>query len=199
MTFAPGDTAKTISVPIIDDNVEDGGETFTVTLSNPANATLGNRTATGTIHNNDDGLETPEDALTARFVNMPSEHAGPNERFTSELTFSEETPMSYKTLRDHSFSITGGHVRKAKRRQQGSNIGWQMPPRGSWTTASSNCACGKCPTFSRRSFVPMEISRTKPKHDSHLAAHAAGRTGHTELELRAARRFERADLELVKS
>ena len=54
VTFAPGDTAKTISVPIIDDRVEDGGETFTVTLSNPTNATLGNRTATGTIHNNDD-------------------------------------------------------------------------------------------------------------------------------------------------
>ena len=126
VTFAPGDTAKTIAVPIIDDDVEDGGETFTVTLSNPTNATLRNRTATGTIHNNDDGLETPEDALTARFVNMPSEHAGPNERFTSELTFSEETPTSYKTLRDHPFSITGGHVRKAKRRQQGSNIGWQI-------------------------------------------------------------------------
>ena len=71
--------------------------------------------------------ETEEPAaLTASFVSMPSEHAGPGERFTFELTFSEETPTSYKTLRDHSFSITGGHVRKAKRRQQGSNIGWQI-------------------------------------------------------------------------
>ena len=71
--------------------------------------------------------ETEEPAaLTASFVSTPSEHAGPGERFTFELTFSEETPTSYKTLRDHSFSITGGHVRKAKRRQQGSNIGWQI-------------------------------------------------------------------------
>ena len=50
VTFAPGDTAKTISVPIVDDDVEDSGETFSVTLSNPTNATLGNHTATGTIH-----------------------------------------------------------------------------------------------------------------------------------------------------
>ena len=81
VTFAPGDTAKTIAVPIVDDDVEDGGETFSVTLSNPTNATLGNHTATGTIHNNDDndddGSETPGDALTASFEGVPEAHGGP--------------------------------------------------------------------------------------------------------------------------
>ena len=126
VTFAPGDTAKTIAVPIIDDDVEDGGETFSVTLSNPAGATLGNRTATGTIHNNDDGSETPGDALTARFVDMPGEHAGPGEPFTFELAFSENPELSYKTLRDRSFTVTGGEVRKAKRKTQGSNQHWTI-------------------------------------------------------------------------
>ena len=126
VTFAPGDTAKTISVPIIDDNIEDTGETFSVTLSNPTNATLGNRTATGTIHNNDDGPETPGDALTARFVNMPGEHGGPGERFTFELKFSEEPSLSYKTLRDDAFTVSGGYVRKARRLERPSNIRWEI-------------------------------------------------------------------------
>ena len=126
VTFAPGDTAKTISVPIVDDDIEDSGETFTVTLSNPTNATLGNRTAAGTIHNNDNGPETPGDALTARFVDMPGEHAGPGERFTFELTFSKNPDLSYKTLRDQSFTVNAGTVRNARRLEKPSNIRWEI-------------------------------------------------------------------------
>ena len=117
VTFAPGDTAKTISVPIIDDRVEDGGETFTVTLSNPTNATLGNRTATGTIHNNDDDderVEVPQDALTARFENVPAGHGGES-AFSFRLVFSEEVGVSYVTLRDESFTVSAGDVTGARR------------------------------------------------------------------------------------
>jgi hypothetical protein len=39
-TFAPGETRKTILVPIIDDNTEDSGETLYVVLSNPTGATI---------------------------------------------------------------------------------------------------------------------------------------------------------------
>ena len=117
VTFAPGDTAKTISVPIVDDDVEDGGETFSVTLSNPTNATLGNHTATGTIHNNDDdGSETPGDALTASFEGVPEAHGGPgSEAFTFRVRFNLEPRVSYAVLRDESFVVTGGEVRKARR------------------------------------------------------------------------------------
>jgi len=41
LTFAPGVTTQTIDVPIIDDASLEPGETFTVTLSSPVNATLG--------------------------------------------------------------------------------------------------------------------------------------------------------------
>ena len=51
LTFQTGDTQKTISVPIIDDLVEDDGETLTLTLSNASGATLADGEATGTIHN----------------------------------------------------------------------------------------------------------------------------------------------------
>ena len=53
LTFAPGDTAETISVPLTDDTLVEGDETFQVTLSAPQQATLADATATGTITDND--------------------------------------------------------------------------------------------------------------------------------------------------
>jgi alpha-tubulin suppressor-like RCC1 family protein len=41
LTFAPGDTSKTISMPVIDDSIYEGSETVEITLSNATNATLG--------------------------------------------------------------------------------------------------------------------------------------------------------------
>ena len=61
--------------------------------------------------------------LTARFEDMPESHDG-EKAFTFGLTFSEEFPISYKTLRDHAFDVTGGAVRKARRKQRGSNLRW---------------------------------------------------------------------------
>ena len=53
LTFAPGETEKTVSVAIIDDTVEDSGETFTLVLSDPSGGSLGDTEATGTIFNTD--------------------------------------------------------------------------------------------------------------------------------------------------
>jgi uncharacterized delta-60 repeat protein len=41
LRFAAGETSKTISIPIVDDNISDGSENFTITLSNPTAASLG--------------------------------------------------------------------------------------------------------------------------------------------------------------
>ena len=41
LTFAPGEREKTVRVPILDDAVDEGRETFTLTLSNPDGARLG--------------------------------------------------------------------------------------------------------------------------------------------------------------
>ena len=53
LSFAAGETSKTITVNIADDTLFESSEDFTITLSNPTNATLGTATGTGTIVDND--------------------------------------------------------------------------------------------------------------------------------------------------
>lgn len=56
VTFAPGETLKTIAFVVHDNNQQEGGKTFTVTLSNPENAVLANTTVSVLII--DDDLST---------------------------------------------------------------------------------------------------------------------------------------------
>ena len=53
LRFAPGETAKTVSVTVLDDAHDEGEETMTLTLSNPSGAYLADAEATGTIENTD--------------------------------------------------------------------------------------------------------------------------------------------------
>ena len=54
LSFAAGETSKTISIPIIDDVYAEGTENFTITLTNATAATLGSQTtATLTINDNE--------------------------------------------------------------------------------------------------------------------------------------------------
>ncbi|NIM58861.1 MAG: hypothetical protein GTO16_07965, partial [Candidatus Aminicenantes bacterium] len=53
LTFNPGETANTVSIPIIDDLIYEGDEAFYLNLSNPANATIIDGQGIGTILNDD--------------------------------------------------------------------------------------------------------------------------------------------------
>ena len=66
--------------------------------------------------------------VTARFENVPRSHDGSSD-FRFELHFSEEFPIGFRTLRDDAFEVSGGTVRKAKRKQKGASIGWRITVR----------------------------------------------------------------------
>ena len=53
LTFAAGETSKTVSVPVLDDVHDEGAETLTLTLFNARGAVIADASATGTISNSD--------------------------------------------------------------------------------------------------------------------------------------------------
>ena len=53
LRFAPGETAKTVRVPVLDDVVDEGEETFMLRLSAASGAVIADGEATGTIVNSD--------------------------------------------------------------------------------------------------------------------------------------------------
>ena len=85
--------------------------------------------------------------LTVSFSNVPAGHSGSGE-FTFDLTFSENFPLSYRTLRDHAFTEDdNGPVTKAQRKAQGSNQTWTITiePKGNGAItitlpATTDCA-----------------------------------------------------------
>src|SRR3954471_1346860 len=55
VSFAPGTTTQTISVPIVADNANEGDETFGVVISAPQDVTIATPQAVATIRNDDQG------------------------------------------------------------------------------------------------------------------------------------------------
>ena len=66
-------------------------------------------------------------AFSVEFLDTPSYHRGQT-AFTFELRFSE-TPVSnfsYKALRDHAFTVTGGEVTNTRRLDPPGNVRWEI-------------------------------------------------------------------------
>ena len=83
--------------------------------------------------------------LTASWT-PPSTHDGTE--FWIELRFSEAPSLSFRDLRDSIAQADGGTVRKAKRIQRGSNLGWRLlvDPDGSGDVTLSLASSGACST-----------------------------------------------------
>ena len=82
--------------------------------------------AAATFSGLDAGNDTQAaDQLTASAHDVPGSHDG-STVFTFELRFSENFYLSYKTLRDHAFTVAGGEVTGARRLAPPSNIGWEI-------------------------------------------------------------------------
>jgi len=70
LTFSPGQTSQTFSVPIVDEGITQGSKTVNLTLSSPINANLGSpSTATLTIMDNDMPKPTVQFATANYTVN----------------------------------------------------------------------------------------------------------------------------------
>ena len=106
-TLVAADAGKTIKVKV----------TFT---DDAQNQETGTSAATATVAA---AAQTP---LTASIHSEPASHDG-QDAFTFELHFSENLEgFSYKTLRDHAFTVTGGKVATAGRLVSGSNTKWRI-------------------------------------------------------------------------
>ena len=79
LTFAPGETVKTVTVGIIGDLLDEADETFSLTLSNATNATISDGIGVGLILDN-------EEALTSRPGNTYSQSAQNQETLESQFT-----------------------------------------------------------------------------------------------------------------
>ena len=75
------------------------------------------------VTNNTAAALTP---LTASSHSEPASHDG-QAAFTFELRFSEDIEgLSYTTLQEHAFTVTGGSVSKARRLEPGKNARWEI-------------------------------------------------------------------------
>ncbi len=117
LTFGWNETAKTVSVPVLDDAHDDGGETLTLALSNPSpsRARLADATATGTVADTD---------VTATLSSAVVEHDGAAP-FDLHLDVSREPAgLSYRSIDGGVVNVQGGDVTRVWRRQAGSSRRW---------------------------------------------------------------------------
>ena len=110
-----GATRTKMAITASADADVEGDETISIAARHGGTA-IGTATLTIT-----DVVVTP---LTAEFAEMPATHDG--NAFEFKLHFSEEFPLSFRTLRDAAFKVTAGTVRKAQRLVKGSNLGWRI-------------------------------------------------------------------------
>ena len=106
LTFRPGETRKTVSVPILDDARNEGNETFGLVLTDLQGATFDNNSGTGTIINAEPMVLSISDATATEGVDATMDftvtlNRATNRTVTVNLLFS---------LRRHTAS-RGTHVR----------------------------------------------------------------------------------------
>ncbi len=83
ITFAVGEAAKTISIPVFGENIFENDETFKVELANPVNASILVGGAIGTIKNDDDINEL---VIPATGYTTPEAYAGMELVWADEFT-----------------------------------------------------------------------------------------------------------------
>lgn len=119
VTIPAGQLCTPVNIPILDDAVAEGNETFTVTLSNPsANVTLGNATATVTIADNEgvpslsiNSVSVNENDGTAGLTVTLSAPAAQNVTFTiNNQNGTAVAPSDFTAISNQTFTIPAGQT-----------------------------------------------------------------------------------------
>ncbi|MGB3694942.1 MAG: Calx-beta domain-containing protein, partial [Spirulinaceae cyanobacterium] len=97
ITFAPGETSKTITVPVIGDSVDEIDETFNVTLSNPTNGTITDSEGVATIVDNDDSQPLQLNVSDATVVEGDTGTTDAQFTVTLSATSTETVTVEYFT------------------------------------------------------------------------------------------------------
>ncbi len=87
LTFLPGQTQKTITVPILGDTLQEDDELYSVQLSNAVNASIGRGTGLGTIVDDDHGGPPVPDATIDNITVTEGNSGTTNATFTTRLSF----------------------------------------------------------------------------------------------------------------
>lgn len=113
LTFRPGETRKTVSVPILDDARNEGNERFGLVLTNLQGATFDNNSGTGTIINAEPLTLSISDATATEGVDDTidftlSLNRATNRRLTVDVLFSSGTAdfSDITLIDDGSTSVT---------------------------------------------------------------------------------------------
>ena len=104
LTLGSGQTTVTAALSAVEDGEEEPEETIVIAAAH-LGSTIGTQTVT---------VAASEAALRASFEELPEEHDGVSV-FTFRVRFNLEPRVSYRVLRDQSFAVTGGAVRRARR------------------------------------------------------------------------------------
>ena len=133
LRFAPGETAKTVAVPVLDDAHDEGEETFTLRLTAATGARIADGVATGTIENAD---HMPQ-AWLARFGRTVTDQV--LDAVEARLA-APRTPGAQATLAGQALPSWDGSGKAA------ANIGSQSgagPGTGSGASASERAPVGR--------------------------------------------------------
>ena len=125
-TTTPGETARTFTVSTTDDAVDEADETFTVTLSNPTNATIPDATAKGTITSDDTPAVTGVTVTSVPVLETDTYGAGE----TIEVAVDFSAPVNAAAGTDLVLSV-GGAERAALLRGSGTQtlvFGYTVQP-----------------------------------------------------------------------
>lgn len=110
-TINAGSTSTTITVPILEDQLDEPDETFNVTVSNPINVTIADGTGIGTIVDNDPALPPGTISMTpgqSRVFTLTYDNAGdtPTEDGELFILIGSELIVDSSTMKDQFLTNT---------------------------------------------------------------------------------------------